>query len=377
VEQNHEVVQDQQRELFNELLSPQPTIIAIEGGPCAGKTTLLNELGKVAKDQDRQLVLLSEIATPLIFELTRQGTNFLEVAENPEKFIEFETLILKNIIDNINRAKLDHAGTDALIVIDRVDVKPYLQEFEYQQVLDNLGLNLPPIIELVDKVIYLPTVARREPEKYITLASTNPSRYEDAYEAVATCDRNLEVASLNPDFAIYSDQDFDIKIRRAIADILNTENQTVNQFSANGSEDILHIYENLSQISTRLNTISLHQTLRQIDGQEFVLRRGEIEGEYEFYDFFTNQDSDSQIHRSLSRDECKLLSGSEFVGRLHKYRSRYIFEFEGRDYVLSHDYYDEHQKSVIEIDGMDEIVAARVKIKGFKIGDYQAQDLVQ
>jgi hypothetical protein len=117
--------------------------------------------------------------------------------------------------------------------------------------------------------------------------------------------------------------------------------------------------------------------LHKIDGQKFVLRQGDIEGQYQFYDFFINKDSDRQIHRNLSKQEYDLLSSCEFIGRLHKYRSRYIYEFENREYVLSHDYYDGLQRSIIEIDGLLQIDAPRVKIKGFKLGGYWAPDLVQ
>jgi len=373
--------QDKQKQLFESIIAPHPTVIAIEGGPCGGKTTLLNELQAISHEHSRPFVLIPEVATKEILKLVKQGTDFVDLALNYDRFIAFETNILHQIIKNINQAKQEHAGTNAIIVVDRSDVKPYLDKKDYQQILTNLELNLPPIIDLIDKVVYLPTVARSAPGVYQQLMVSNPSRYENVTDAITTCDRNLQAAIINPEVSIYSDNDFKTKIDRALFDILNPEIEIETKFTADDSQHIVDVFEMLNQISNRyLNTVELYQTYHQIEGQEFRLRHGVVDEEYDFYHMSIKQTlgyANHELRRTLNLDEYELLYSSQHSDPLHKWRSRFLYEFEDRQYILSLDYYDQLQKIMIEIEGMDQLTASRVNIKGFNIGGLSASDLVQ
>ncbi|HEY5268289.1 MAG TPA: AAA family ATPase [Candidatus Saccharimonadales bacterium] len=370
-----------QRQLFEEISKPRPIVIAIEGGPCGGKTTLLNEIEKLSQEQSRNFVLIPEVATIEIQKLLKAGISIPVFFSNHESYIEFERHILKIIVSNIEEAKQKYAGTDSIIVIDRADIKPYLNNDEYNQVLHDLELEQSPLISLVDKVIYLPTAAKISSEIYEALVSTNPSRYEDTTQAIDTCNRNLQMASISPEFSIYSNPIFKHKISDALFDIFHPEIEKESKFSNDGSLNIRQTLEMLDDITKEyLNSIDIYQSYHELDKQEFRLRRGIVDDKHRFYHFAIKQGSGNtrqEIHRNLSPEQYEELSKINFIGELHKTRSRFIYKFETKEYILCLDYYDQLKEIVIEIEGIDEQIAKRVDIKGFNLGGLGARELVQ
>jgi predicted ATPase len=371
-----------QRQLFNQIVAPSPTIIAVEGGPCGGKTTLLREIERLNPGLFRNFVVIPEVATPHLLELQKSGKDFNQlVISDHAGFIEFEQSILRSIVETIEKTKQSHSGTDTVIIIDRADIRSYLNKQDYQQILQNIGLAVSPIVSHVDKVIYLPTVAKIYPEKYNSLVGTNSARYENLAQAIDTCNRNLQMVSINPELVVFSDEDFTVKINRALDAIIHPEIEVESKFTADGTLNLEQTLGMIDDIAgTYLNTINIFQSYHSIDGQEFRLRHGIIDSEHSFYHLSIKTrigNERQELLRNLSLEQYNSLRTINPLGELHKQRLRFIYEFEQREYVLALDYYIDSEQIVIEIEGLDEESAKRITIQGFRHGGREARELVQ
>jgi len=374
---------DYQREVFHRIISPQPTVIAIEGGPCSGKTTLLNELGRISENYPRPIILIPEVATEHLANLAQSGIEFVNLMNNDHPaFIEFETNILRSIIETISTAKDQYAGSDAIIVVDRVDIKPYLSHKDFELIKQSLDLSVSPVLGMADKIIYLPTVAKTSSETYEALVATNSTRYEDADQAIATCDRNLASASINPEFSVYADHDFQTRIDNALHDILNPEQETETKFKCIDDIDFSQCQNQIGNLTKQyLNRIDIYQSYHQIDEIDYRLRRGKIADQY-FYHLAIKQgegETRRELRRNLSEEEYKTLyRGPHIIERnQHKTRFRYLFEFEDRNYILALDFNQISYTFSIEIEGMNHEKAKHIKIPGFVIDGLQEPNLVQ
>ncbi len=371
-----------QRQIFEEICRPQPIVIAAEGGPCGGKTTLINEIKLLSQEQTKNFVLIPEIATAEIGKLLNAGISIENFFSYQPSYLEFQKHILNKIVLNIQDAKEKYAGTNSIIVVDRADIKPYLNEEQYDQILLELGLEQSPLISLVDKVVYLPTVAKISSEVYEALLSTNPSRYESTAQAIDTCNRNLKIASINPEFSIYSSPNFKDKISDALFDIFHHEIEKESKFIPNYPIDINQTLEIIDSSSNEyLNSMDIYQSYHEIAGQKFRLRHGVVDNKHVFYHFAlksgNNGDTRQEIHRNLSKDLYNQLYEINCIKELHKIRSRFIYEFQNKEYILCLDYYDQINKTIVEIEGMGQELAKQVNIKGFSLGSLSTEELVQ
>lgn len=258
-----------QRELLEKLLQPQPTVVALEGGPCSGKSTLLAEIERQSETIDRPVVIIKEVATPKISEWEEKtGKKIPELAANDRpEYLRFQQGVLEGIVTEIETKKAECEGTNAVIIIDRCDIGAYVNPYEHGVLLRNIGKEASPLYEYADRVYYLPSVAREDPGKYAVLKSTNGQRYEEADAAIATCEANLYAVSAHPELHVSWGGDFTEKIQRIAQNILQPElegeiKQVV--LPAEAAEivensDVLYVHE-------------IAQSYHVLDGQEFRLR---------------------------------------------------------------------------------------------------------
>lgn len=313
-------------QLLEHLLQPRPTVIGIEGGPCSGKTTLVERLQ--ASTGDRPLVVLPEAATEHIAKLAERGLTVPELAMNDRPgFLTFERDVLETIIDNIEQAQAQHAGTDAIIVADRCDIGAYLTDDEYQDILASLGRPLPPMLDLVDQLYYLPSVAIESPEKYDQLKTTNAARYETCEQAQATCRANLAAVRRHPELHVAWGGDFETKIDHLVQSILAPENETELALEYHDASAITRDIRSAQHHGRLLAHSRIGQSYHQLDDREFRLRqvttdRGEV---LHFFTIKTGQGlTRHELQRRLTTNEYELLHQMPQVGNtLHK--SRYEF----------------------------------------------------
>ncbi|MDB5184784.1 MAG: hypothetical protein JWN38_592 [Candidatus Saccharibacteria bacterium] len=376
--------EQQTHELFAELQRPKPTVIALEGGPCGGKTTILEHLQTEARLQERPLVLLPEAATEHIAKLQAAGLTIPELATNQrDGYVAFEKDVLATIITNLEQAKQAFRGTDAIIVTDRSDIGAYVTPEEYAEVLGELGRTRPPYLDLVDKVVYLPSLAREDAAKYTEIACGNPSRFEDAAGAAATCQRTLDTIALHPELSVHWGGEFMTKVRAVTQEILQPEREIEAKYTARPELSYTEVEAVLRWMGAReLNATAISQSYHQLAGQEFRLRHGITEANDQFYHFAIKTgsgDSKQELRRSLSRQQFDLLRQAPNFGELHKVRRRYLIDLDGdgRQSIVSADFYADRQLCVLEFEGMTDELAARYQVPGFDRGGVSARNLVQ
>jgi len=259
-----------QREIIAELPRPRPTIIAIEGGPCSGKTTLIEQLKRSAGD--RQVVCLPEAATEHILRLQSQGVDIAGIEQNDRPgWIAFEKDVLGSIVQNLETARELYEGTDAIIVTDRADIGAYVTPEEYQELLSDLGLEVPPIFTHVDQVYYLPSLARIDASLYERISRDNPARLESTEKAAAVCERTLAVVGNHPELHVAWGGEFEATIARLAESILRPEDESEVKLKPRSTAP-----DAVKQRFRTADTVSvagIEQTYYELDGTVFRLRR--------------------------------------------------------------------------------------------------------
>lgn len=171
-------------------------VVAVEGGPCSGKTTFLNYCAQEAQARGVRLAVLPEVASGRIAALAREGVNLAQYLADRDNRLRFQAGVLGMIVTRLQGALDD--DTNDTILADRLDIGAYLNDEDHGAVLEQLGLPRSPIHE-ADTVIFLPTLAKTDPGKYLELMATNPARYETVEQARATCDKNFDAIKDHPD----------------------------------------------------------------------------------------------------------------------------------------------------------------------------------
>lgn len=309
---------EEQRELIDRLMEPQPIVVAIEGGPCSGKTTLVNRLVKEARNGGRPIAVLPEAATRHITKLSERGIDIGWLASHDrEGFLAFERDVLRTILDDIATAKEAFAGTDTILVADRMDIGAYISQYEYGQILASLGESAPPIIAHADKVVYLPSVAREAPHLYEGLKSTNPARYESLVEAQDTCEANLWAVARHPELSVLwgGFDSFEDKMAAAAEAVLHPESEKEVKFRAKpGSHNAVELMLASSDI---LASSFIDQSYHQIDGMTYRLRVTTTDRDEVIHSFTIKTGEGierTELQRQISRQEYETLRASPQIG---------------------------------------------------------------
>lgn len=203
----------------------QPRVIALEGGPCGGKTTALSYIAEAAVSANIDLVVLDEVATDFI---TSKQVDVPRLAKyDRPAFIDLETELLDVITSGIRVAREAAHGKNTMIIADRCDVAAYVRPDEYRQIVRRLGYTAAPHLSLVNTIAYLPSLAHHDPVLYEQMMGTNDARYEDAFTARATCDVNRRTLSMHPGFEVFDDHDFESRLQKVAAAVMrNTDRAT-------------------------------------------------------------------------------------------------------------------------------------------------------
>lgn len=312
-----------QQEILERVLQPQPTLIAIEGGPCGGKSTLLAEIERQAATIDRPIVIIPEVATPKIKEWEyKTGKKIPSLARYERaEYLRFQQDILEGIIAQIAEKQIEYAGTDAIIIIDRCDIGAYVTATEHEAILQNIGKGTSPLHERVDRVYYLPSVAREDREKYALLKHTNAGRYEDAEAATATCEANLQAVAGHPELHVAWGGDFAEKMKRVTHSILQPE------LEGEIKQSIVH--PDAVDLLGESEVLCMHgitQSYHELGGQEFRLRKQTNLAAHHY--FLTIKQGAgplrTEIQRRLTSEEYGLLREAPRIGN-ELYKTRYTF----------------------------------------------------
>lgn len=188
--------------------------IVLTGGPCGGKTTALNMISSYFSSKYKVLCI-PESSTELMM-----GGISPDVFTKRIEYMAYQTrlqMLKEEIYFQAATSLSLKDNKDIIILLDRgiMDIKAYMSESEFDEMLCRLGLSDNKILARYSVVFYLPSAAVDAPSFYNNL--NNVIRRETRNEA-ALLDKKNHQAWINHDNFIKVDRytDFDIKINRLI-----------------------------------------------------------------------------------------------------------------------------------------------------------------
>lgn len=202
---------------MNNSMFEEIPVIVMTGGPCAGKTTILNSLRAKLSDYGLHPVIIPEIATEFRSNGIYPGSKCLSVKD-------FQKFLIKYMIWKENYWKKVAQAINApkkVILCDRgiMDSKAYVKEKEFCEILRELGTD---ITALRDKryhgVLHLVTAALGA-EEFYTLEN-NSARTETPEEARKLDKKIIKAWTGCPHLRIIDNStDFERKKRRALESV--------------------------------------------------------------------------------------------------------------------------------------------------------------
>ena len=147
--------------------------IVLTGGPCAGKTSVINAL----KEYYKSLIIVVEEAATLIL-----GEGF----PKPDKWTPEWQNKFQPLVNERQEQEEDKAYSRAIIsgckIIacdrGRMDGAAYMERGK-QEFLDVFSINEQEALSCYDVVVHLESLSTLNPALFEKLLSTNPHRYED------------------------------------------------------------------------------------------------------------------------------------------------------------------------------------------------------
>lgn len=189
--------------------------IIITGGPCAGKTSVLQFLSTYLPEFGVTPVLVPEAATTLI-----QGG----ISPASVGVVSFQAAVFA--LHLANEAVFGEGSThlqdkNPLLVFDRglMDGKAYMQPADFQRMIDSHDLTEDEILSRYGLILHLESAAVGKPELYSS--ETNDARYEERGTAVVVEQNTLAVWDGHPNRRVIPCyDDFDVKCERVLAEVL-------------------------------------------------------------------------------------------------------------------------------------------------------------
>ena len=191
------------------------TKIVITGGPCAGKTTAQSWIQNAFTERGYMVLFVSETATELI----SGGAPWKFTRDNKEYQLQVTKLMLakEQVFEAVAKT---FDAEKILIVCDRgtLDNRAYMNDEEFQYVLEQLGTNEIELRDHYDAVFHLVTAAKGA-EQFYTL-SNNAARYETPEEAIRVDDGLIAAWTGHPHLRVIDNRyDFNGKMMALISEI--------------------------------------------------------------------------------------------------------------------------------------------------------------
>ncbi len=267
--------------------------IVLTGGPCAGKTTIINELGRYLIDNGYYVISITETATDLIKSKILPG-------HGRKQILLFQDLILKHQYAKENIAEKYARDFDnekpIVILYDRaiMDNSAYLDTYDdFKTILKNNNLNELEVLTKYDLVIDLLSTATLMPDKY----ELNEVRSENVEQA-KKLDKKTSTAWIHhpnlriitPEINIKDKVDkVLIKVHEYLSENIHYNNETE---ILDDSSDLSVYNENNSKILTILNMyLSDDIIIRKMicnDSSIYLLMKANNE---EYYDVISESDA--------------------------------------------------------------------------------------
>lgn len=160
--------------------------IVLTGGPCAGKTEVIEKITKLLEENGYYVIIIPETASELISSKYQPQGNKKHILSFQEIILKAQTtkesltnLHCQSLIDTSHEAIKNKKGI--IVLCDRgiIDNRAYLSHDDYHALLKKFNYNELEILDTYDLVIDLISTATARPELY----ALNGVRYETIEEA--------------------------------------------------------------------------------------------------------------------------------------------------------------------------------------------------
>ena len=193
--------------------------VVLTGGPCAGKTTAIEEIQKEFTEKGYNVYIVPEVPTILINSGIRPfGDDSLSLEEFQKYVIDLQ-LKLETLAEKAAKT----AGKDSIIICDRglLDGQAYVESKEvYRNLLNDKGKKAIDALNNYDLVLHLRTAALSKKDKY-TLEN-NQARTETKEEAIKKDKQTLSAWVGHDNLKIIGNKDtFKEKIDNVVYEIYN------------------------------------------------------------------------------------------------------------------------------------------------------------
>lgn len=188
----------------------RPFVVALTGGPCAGKTTLLSRLRECGAIGGCKLLFVPEAATILV------GRGFV-IGQDVRDF-QTRVMLLQRELEDAAIVEARASGEPSVIVCDRgmLDGAGYCPPEMFAQIMDDVGVDTQELADRYDLALHLVSAAVEAPEAYTT--GNNEARIETLDEAVAQEQRTVEAWAAHPRRMVVSTTGgFEAKMNAAMA----------------------------------------------------------------------------------------------------------------------------------------------------------------
>ncbi len=322
--------------------------IVITGGPCAGKTTALEQVKDIFERIGYKVLIVSETATELI----SSGVSTHQLESVTDYQLCQISLQIKKEEVFVNAASKVKNADKVIVICDRgvLDSKAYMTEAEFKQILDTLNLNENEICDSYGAVFHLETAAKGAKQFY-TL-NNNSARTESAEEAIKVDDRLISAWKDHRYFRLIDNStDFDTKINRLIDEIA----------SFIGVQNIFEIerkflieYPDISQLETLChgNKSDITQWYITNESGEMRIRRREEKDGVTYYKTIKKEVEGAkriEIESIISKEEFATLLESNSLTENSISKIRYCIDYKGHCFEI--DIYPFwRDKAVLEIE---------------------------
>ena len=309
--------------------------IVITGGPCSGKSTMLNLIENTFTEKGYKVLIVSETATELI----RGGISPLGSPENMFIFQDYLLNLQFKKEEVYEKAAKEMDADKIIILYDRglLDNKAYVPKEEFEQILDRFNTNENELIDRYDLILHLVTTANGAEEHY-TLAN-NAARSESLEDARKMDELTLNAWIGHPRLKIVDNStDFEGKVERVLKEIYND----LNEFAPTGhirkylvSLDST-VEENITNVSEKMDIVQ-HYLKSNDENIERRIRQIGIGDNYTYYYTEKNTVNNARTFKRERKINEKLYLSylSEIDNQLFTIiKTRYCFVYENQYFKL-------------------------------------------
>lgn len=281
------------------------TKIALTGGPCGGKTTSISVLEQQLTNKGYKVFIVEEMATNVI----NSGASPVTIGNDAFQRILAKTQLSRNeAYVEMAKKYSDEHDQDVVIIFDRgiPDAKGFMSDNDYDNLLNDLGVNNIKVLDFYDGVFHLVTAADGAEEFYT--CENNSARTETPEQARERDKGCMRAWTGHPHLRVITNNcSFDKKIDNLLEEVYSLLGVPV---PVEIERKYLIEMPDMAQLKTKYDctTVDIIQTylIPNETGTERRIRQRGVDGSYSFY--YTekqkiNSISRTEIERKISEKE--------------------------------------------------------------------------